>query len=82
MKAKDNFSKLILNRIPDFGVSTAILHTTDISRRLCKLNFGSLRGHIKSHHFFEGIDARIQHFYFLCKFLGVIGRNDLDNPFG
>ena len=81
MKAKDNFSKLILNRIPDFGVSTAILHTTDISRRLCKLNFGSLRGHVKLHHFFEGRDASIQHFYFLCKFLGIIGRKRLRQPF-
>ena len=30
--------------IPDFGVSTAILNTIDISRSWCKLHFGSLRG--------------------------------------
>ena len=39
--------------IPDFGVSTAILNTADISRSWCKLNFGPLRGHVKSCHFPE-----------------------------
>ena len=34
-------------KIPDFGVSTAMLNTGDISRRLYKLNFGPLRGYIK-----------------------------------
>ena len=33
--------------IPGFRVSTAILNITDFSRRWCKLNFGSLRGHVK-----------------------------------
>ena len=36
--------------IPDFGVSMAILNPVDIFRRLCKLNFGLLQGHVNSHH--------------------------------
>ena len=36
--------------IPDFGVSSVILITTDISRRWCKLNFEPLRSHVKSIH--------------------------------
>ena len=40
-----------LYRIPDFGVSTAILNPVETFRRWCKLNFGLLRGHVKSHHF-------------------------------
>ena len=36
--------------IPDFGVSAAILNPVDIFRRWCKLNFGLLRGHVKSRH--------------------------------
>ena len=34
--------------IPDFGVSKAILNPADTFRRWCKLNFGLLRGHVKS----------------------------------
>ena len=49
--------------IPDFGVSTAILNITDFSQRWCKLNFGPLRGHVKSCPFPEMIEARRQHFY-------------------
>ena len=37
--------------IPDFWVvSTTILNPVDIFRRWCKLNFGLLWGHVKSHH--------------------------------
>ena len=39
-------------RIPDFGVSTAIL-----------IEFGPFRNHVKSRHFPERIDARRQYFY-------------------
>ena len=53
--------------IPAFGVSTAILNTTDISRRWCKLNFGPLRVHVKSCYFLERIDARSQYFYFFIQ---------------
>ena len=49
--------------IPNFGVGTAILNTTDLSRRCCKLNFGPLQGHVKSCYFPEKIDARKQYFY-------------------
>ena len=59
----------------------AILDTTDIFRTLCKLNFGSVQGHVKSHHISERIDARRQHFYFLYKFLGIIDRKRLSQPF-
>ena len=41
------------SQISDFGVSTANLNTTDISRRPYKVNFGPLRSHVKSHHFPE-----------------------------
>ena len=58
---------LCLFLIPDFGVSTAILNMTDISRRWCKLNFGTLRGYLKSCHFLERIDARRQYFYFFIQ---------------
>ena len=51
-----------LSLIPDFGVSTAILDTTDIFRRWCKLNFGPLRSHVKSRDFPERIDGRRQLF--------------------
>ena len=52
--------------ITDFGVSKAILNFTDFSRRQCKLNFGPLRGHVKSCHFPERIEAR-RHFYFFIQ---------------
>ena len=74
--------KLVLGDIPDFGVSMIILNTTDISPRWCKLNFGSLTARVKSSHFPEKIDARKQYFYFLYKFFRIIGKNDLDDPFG
>ena len=67
--------------IPDFGVCTAILNTTDISHRWCKLNPGPLRGAVKSHDFTERIDARRKYFYFPHKFLGIIGRKRLGQPF-
>ena len=56
-----------LFQIPDFGVSTVILNTTDISRRWCKLDFGPLCGHLKSSHFPERIDAKGQYFYFFIQ---------------
>ena len=49
--------------IPNFDVSTAIINTTGISCRWCKLNFGPLRGHVNSRHFPERINARRQYFY-------------------
>ena len=61
--------------IPDFGVSTAIVNIIDIFHRRCKLNFGPLRGQVKSRHFPERINAWRQYFYFLYKFLGIVGRN-------
>ena len=67
--------------IPDFGVSTAILNITDICRRWYKLKFGPWRGHVKSCHFPERIEARRQYFYFICKFLGIIGRKRLGKHF-
>ena len=56
---------------------TAILNIIDISRKWCKLNFGPLRRLVKSRHFPERINARRQYFYFLWKFLGIIGRKRL-----
>ena len=46
--------------IPNFGVSTTTLNTTDVFRSWCKLNFGPLRGYVKSCHFPKRIDARRQ----------------------
>ena len=46
--------------IPYFAVSTAILNIIDISRKWCKLNFGSMRGQVKSRDFPDRIDARRQ----------------------
>ena len=43
-----------LHPIPDFGVSTAILHLVDISSRWCKLNFGPMPGQVISNHCFFG----------------------------
>ena len=40
-----------LEEIPDFGFSPAILNPVNFFRRWCKLNFGLLRGHVKSRHF-------------------------------
>ena len=64
----------------DFGVSTAILNTTHISRRWCKLNFGPLWGHVKSCYFLERIDTRRQCFYFFIKFIEIIVRKWLGEP--
>ena len=50
-----------------YGVSTAVLNTTDNSRGWFKVNFGPSRGHVKSHHFPEKIDARRQCFYFFIQ---------------
>ena len=66
-----------LESIPDFGVTTAILNTIDISRRWCRLDFGPLRDQAKSRHFPERIDATRQYFYYLYKFLGITGRKTL-----
>ena len=41
---------MVLHDIPDFGDSAAILNPAEIFRRWCKLNFGLLRGHVKSRH--------------------------------
>ena len=57
-----NSKIFVQSEIPDFGVSTPILNTIDISCRWCKLNLGPLRGHIKSRHFPERIDARRRYF--------------------
>ena len=54
-------------RIPNFEVSTAILNLTDFSCRQCKLNFGPLRGHLKSGHLPERIEARRSYFYFFIQ---------------
>ena len=61
------FYLTFLSSIPDFGVSTAILDTIDISRRWCKLNFGLLRGHVKSCYLPERIDASRQYFYYFIQ---------------
>ena len=65
----------------NFRVSMTILYTKDLSHMWCKLYFGLLRGHVKSHHFPERIDKRRHYFHFLYKFLGVIGRKQLEQPF-
>ena len=49
-KYKKYLIMMMLIYIPDFGVSTAILNPVDIFRRWFKLNFGLLRGHVKSPH--------------------------------
>ena len=67
--------------IPDFGVSTAILNTIDISLKWCKLSFVHLRGQVKAHHFPERTNVRRQYFSFPYKFLGIIGRKRLEQPF-
>ena len=46
-----SFWHVFLSLKPDFEVSTANLNPVDIFRRWCKLNFGLLRGHVKSRHF-------------------------------
>ena len=66
---------------PNFGVSTTILNTTDISCGWCKLNIASLWVHVKSCHIPERIDPRRHYFYFLYKFLMTIGRTWLGQPF-
>ena len=74
------FLKVGLLKIPNFGVSTAILNIIDVSRGWCKLNFGPLRGQVKSRYFPERRDARRPYCYFLNKFLGIIGTKRL-GPF-
>ena len=62
------------SRIPDLGVCTAILNTTDVSRRWYKLNFGPLRVvSFKSCHFYEKKDARGEKGGKKCSFLGKFG---------
>ena len=60
---------LILN----FGVSTTILNPVQIFCRWYKLNFGLLQGQVKFYHFYEWIESKRQYFYFLYKFIGIIG---------
>ena len=67
--------------IPDFEVSTAILNTTYIFRNRFKLNFGPLRSQVKSRYFPEKMVARRYYIYFLYKYLGIIGRKRLGQPF-
>ena len=74
-------SSLQILRILNFGVSTPILNTTDISRSWCKLNFGPLWSHVKKHHFPERKDVRRQYFYFLYEFLEIICRKEPEQPF-
>ena len=59
--------------ILDFGVSRVILNITGVSRSWCKLNLGPLQRQLQSCYFPERIDVRRQYFYFLYKFLGIIG---------
>ena len=75
------FDYLFFRVIPGFGVSTVILNIADFFRRCCKLNFGPLRGHVKSCHFPERIEPKRQIFTFLYTFLGIIGRKGLGQPF-
>ena len=67
--------------MPDYGVTTAILNIIDISRRLCKLNFGPLQGHVKSCHFRQETRGG-NIFTFYTNFLEKLARKDWDNPFG
>ena len=67
--------------IPDFGVSTTILYTIDISRRWCKLNFRPLRYQVTSGYFSARIDARRQYFCLLYKFLVIICKKRLGQHF-
>ena len=66
------YSKLLVYRLPNLGVSIAILNSVDIFRGWCKLNFGPMRGQVKSRHFSERIGARRKYFHFLYKFLRII----------
>ena len=59
--------------IPELGVRTAILNIAYFSLRCCKLNFGSLRGHVKSCHFPERIVTGNNIFTFLYKCLSISG---------
>ena len=67
--------------IPDFGVSTTILYTIDISRRWYKLNFRPLRYQVTSGYFSARIDARRQYFCLLYKFLVIICKKRLGQHF-
>ena len=51
------------------------------SRRCCKLNFGLLQGKVKSHHFFERIEAKRQYFTFSTNFLEYLAGNNIGQPF-
>ena len=68
-------------KIPDFGISTAILNITDFPHRWCKCKFRLLWGHVKSCNFPQRIEARRQYFYFSYKFYGIIGRKRLGQLF-
>ena len=75
------FDYLFFRVIPGFGVSTVILNIADFFRRCCKLNFGPLRGHVKSCHFPERIEPRRLYFYFFIKISCHNWRNDFGRPF-
>lgn len=59
--------------IPDLGVRTAILNIAYFSLRWCKLNFGSLRSHVKSCQFPERIVTGNNIITFLYKCLSISG---------
>ena len=50
----------------------AILNAMDIFRRCCKVNFGSIKGQVKSRHFSKKIGTRRQYYHFLHKFLEIM----------
>ena len=58
-----NLYKLVWKTIPNFGVSTVILNPLDIFRRWWKLNFGPMKGQVKSRHFSEGIVESRQYLF-------------------
>ena len=62
--------------IPNFGVSTVIFNSVDISSRWWKLNFAPMWGQVKLHHFSDRIGMR-QYFYFLHKFLRILSWKQL-----
>ena len=67
--------------IADFGISMTIVNTIVISCSHCQLNFRTLQDKVKSPHFPERKDARRQYFYFLYKYLAIIGMKQLGQAF-
>ena len=70
-----------LSQTWECAFNTAILNVINISCGWCKLHFRPLRIQVILCHFPEMMDARRQYFYFLYKFLGIIGTKRLEQSF-